>query len=316
MQTNRKYINRVYTKPDRPQYIKPISFNETLNLSALISQGYQKINEIIEAIPNNWPVLIDVYETHTSDQIRVFGSVFLDYVLINLDETLSLCLPSTTSGNYYVNLLNDRFRPVLEISNKFMEPNWTTLYILNVVNGKINGVVYNDIYTGMHSSDNNAHQELFNELREYIDTSVDRWFSMHYREFVVFDYDIDGGFVAIPDLTVIVPELSKYRFFDFELFDANTYYGEIRFDKKAFNLGPVTTYRTFYIDETNRMVEQQSRFTFNANYTSITPSFQWTARTSNLNTAPSVSETSTIGTTSTTSPFMVVSKITMRGYDW
>ncbi len=214
MQTNRKYINRTYSSPHKPQRIRLLPYSDVESFTQILLSMRIKINEIIEAIPNNYPVLIDVSQEYSESQIRVYGSVMLDHISVDIDETLSTLAPSNFTGVMYVNLLNDSERPVLQISPKFMENNWTTLYALQISGGKITNVAYNDIYAYMHNSDPNAHFDQFQEIRNYIYNSLELFFTEWGRILEWFIFDGTNHFDLTSNLSELTPDYRRFLYLD------------------------------------------------------------------------------------------------------
>lgn len=209
MQSNRQYITRVYSAPLKPQQIKKLTFDETLNLNQIISNAYQKVNEIIEVTPNNFPVMMCFEESHTTSQITITGTAFINTTIVTLNETLSTLFDNTVNGEFYVNLFCDPEQPTLEVSNMFMEINWITLYKLTVENGNIIKVVWNDIYCYTHDHDVNAHPEIQMELEDYLKTLIVEYDGSIAKEYVVYDSFRDGNFPRA--INVPIDTAKKYE---------------------------------------------------------------------------------------------------------
>jgi multidrug efflux pump subunit AcrA (membrane-fusion protein) len=164
------------------QRVIPAVYDDALTYDALMMKIIYTVNKIIENQYLSVPYLISTSFQATNDSIHVTGSLMQDYEAINLD--VELVTTGMDDGQYYINVYNEskakyvgkdvNQQPPLYISTQFMPMNCTTLYKLQILDGKIvqDSIEYNDLYTNMHNIDPEAHKELFEGVNARITQEI------------------------------------------------------------------------------------------------------------------------------------------------
>lgn len=153
---------------------------------------YQRLREIVYSIIDNMeihiPYLIFTTESHTNDVVTLTGSFYTDHKEVLANKTFSL--KGLPDGSYYINVnAKYKFEPCepdcscvkaispdsdMTLETVYMPEGGITLYTVTRKNGEITAVDYNDIYTGMHNIDPEAHENRFSDVYAKIKEEVDR----------------------------------------------------------------------------------------------------------------------------------------------
>lgn len=153
---------------------------------------YQRLREIVYSIIDNMeihiPYMIFTTEAHTNDVVTLTGSFYTDHKEVLANKTFSL--KGLPDGTYYINInAKYKFEPCepdcscvkaispdsdMTLETVYMPEGGITLYTVTRKNGEITAVDYNDIYTGMHNVDPEAHENRFSDVYAKIKAEVDR----------------------------------------------------------------------------------------------------------------------------------------------
>lgn len=153
---------------------------------------YQRLREIVYSIIDNMeihiPYMIFTTEAHTNDVVTLTGSFYTDHKEVLANKTFSL--KGLPDGTYYINInAKYKFEPCepdcscikaispdsdMALETVYMPEGGITLYTVTRKNGEITAVDYNDIYTGMHNVDPEAHENRFSDVYAKIKAEVDR----------------------------------------------------------------------------------------------------------------------------------------------
>lgn len=153
---------------------------------------YQRLREIVYSIIDNMeihiPYMIFTTEAHTNDVVTLTGSFYTDHKEVLANKTFSL--KGLPDGTYYINInAKYKFEPCepdcscvkaispdsdMTLETVYMPEGGITLYTVVRKNGEITAVNYNDIYTGMHNIDPEAHENRFSDVYAKIKAEVDR----------------------------------------------------------------------------------------------------------------------------------------------
>lgn len=153
---------------------------------------YQRLREIVYSIIDNMeihiPYMIFTTEAHTNDVVTLTGSFYTDHKEVLANKTFSL--KGLPDGTYYINInAKYKFEPCepncscvkaispdsdMTLETIYMPEGGITLYTVTRKNGEITAVDYNDIYTGMHNVDPEAHENRFSDVYAKIKAEVDR----------------------------------------------------------------------------------------------------------------------------------------------
>ena len=153
---------------------------------------YQRLREIVYSIIDNMeihiPYMIFTTEAHTNDVVTLTGSFYTDHKEVLANKTFSL--KGLPDGTYYINInAKYKFEPCepncscvkaispdsdMTLETVYMPDGGITLYTVTRKNGEITAVDYNDIYTGMHNVDPEAHENRFSDVYAKIKAEVDR----------------------------------------------------------------------------------------------------------------------------------------------
>lgn len=153
---------------------------------------YQRLREIVYSIIDNMeihiPYMIFTTEAHTNDVVTLTGSFYTDHKEVLANKTFSL--KGLPDGTYYINInAKYKFEPCepdcscvkaispdsdMTLETVYMPEGGITLYTVTRKNGEITAVDYNDIYTGMHNVDPEAHENRFSDVYTKIKAEVDR----------------------------------------------------------------------------------------------------------------------------------------------
>lgn len=179
--------NAFYNSPEPlPFYwnrVIPATLDDALTYDAMFARLLYTVNAIIDNQYLTVPYLINTSFTYTTEAIHITGMLYQDYTLINIDQEFTV--NGMNDGTYYINIYNDSMNKVvgklkdksgvLFLSTEYMPMNCTTLYMFDVVGGKIVGdtIMFNDLYTHMHNFDPNAHKALFDGVNARIDQEIE-----------------------------------------------------------------------------------------------------------------------------------------------
>ncbi len=169
-------------------YTIPTAFDPSVSYD----MQYQRLREIVYSIIDNMeihiPYLIFTTESHTNDVVTLTGSFYTDHKEVLANKTFSL--KGLPDGSYYINVnAKYKFEPCepdcscvkaispdsdMTLETVYMPEGGITLYTVTRKNGEITAVDYNDIYTGMHNIDPEAHENRFSDVYAKIKEEVDR----------------------------------------------------------------------------------------------------------------------------------------------
>lgn len=166
-------------------YTIPEAFDPSLSYDMQYQRLRNIVLKIIDEMEINVPYLIMTKVTHTNDSITITGSLYQDYKFVSLNNTFSLV--GLGDGTYYLNLNNRHkyapcdkdivsvpFEGTMYVSTQYMPKDELTLYSITKENGVVTSVEYNDIYTGMHNIDEDAHENRFSDVYTKIQAEIDR----------------------------------------------------------------------------------------------------------------------------------------------
>lgn len=163
--------------------VLPATLNEALTQDAILAKIMCTLNKLIECQYLSVPYLIATEVASTTENITVKGYIYQDYEKKEINKTfITTGMPD---GTYYINVYNDskdnwKFgkndpnNDDVFLMTDYMPDNCTTLYTFDIKNGIIdsNSIMYNDLYTGMHNDDINAHKQLFDTVDNAIQNAV------------------------------------------------------------------------------------------------------------------------------------------------
>lgn len=160
----------------------PSTLSDALSYDEMFAKLLYTVNQIIENQYLTVPYLISTNFQYTTESITIRGILYQDYTAIECNQEFTI--NGMADGTYYINVFNDSLNKAvgvpketsdtLYLSTEYMPMNSTTLYIFNVVGGKIDGdsIKYNDLYCHMHNIDPEAHKELFDAVNARIDKEI------------------------------------------------------------------------------------------------------------------------------------------------
>lgn len=164
--------------------VLPATLNEALTQDAILAKIMCTLNKLIECQYLSVPYLIATDVASTTENITVKGYIYQDYEKKEINKTfITTGMPD---GTYYINVYNDskdnwKFgkndpnNDDVFLMTDYMPDNCTTMYTFDIKNGIIdsNSIMYNDLYTGMHNNDINAHKQLFDTVDNAIQNAVE-----------------------------------------------------------------------------------------------------------------------------------------------
>ena len=180
-------VNNMYGVPSPIRFkwnrVLPATLNEALTQDAILAKIMCTLNKLIECQYLSVPYLIATEVASTTENITVKGYIYQDYEKKEINKTfITTGMPD---GTYYINVYNDskdnwKFgkndpnNDDVFLMTDYMPDNCTTLYTFDIKNGIIdsNSIMYNDLYTGMHNNDTNAHKRLFDMVDSAIQAAV------------------------------------------------------------------------------------------------------------------------------------------------
>lgn len=164
--------------------VLPATLNEALTQDAILAKIMCTLNKLIDCQYLSVPYLIATEVSSTTENITVKGYIYQDYEKKEINKTfITTGMPD---GTYYINVYNDskdnwKFgkndpnNDDIFLMTDYMPDNCTTLYTFDIKNGIIvsDSIMYNDLYTGMHNDDINAHKQLFDTVDNAIQNAVE-----------------------------------------------------------------------------------------------------------------------------------------------
>ena len=158
----------------------PGVITDAMTYDEMIAHAMWKMDEIINYLVHSVPYLIDVELNANSDSCTLTGFLYDDYRKKEFNHTFTA--GGSADGTYYVNYRSagPDVQPISEttdpifVSQEYMPMNCTTLYSFTINNEKIDpaSVQFNDLYTGMHNADPDAHKALFDAVYAKIDAEI------------------------------------------------------------------------------------------------------------------------------------------------
>ena len=158
----------------------PGVITDAMTYDEMIAHAMWKLDEIINYLVHSVPYLIDVELNANSDSCTLTGFLYDDYQKKEFNHTFTA--GGSADGTYYVNYrtAGPDVQPISEttdpifVSQEYMPMNCTTLYSFTINNEKIDpaSVQFNDLYTGMHNADPDAHKALFDAVYAKIDAEI------------------------------------------------------------------------------------------------------------------------------------------------
>ena len=158
----------------------PGVITDAMTYDEMIAHAMWKMDEIINYLVHSVPYLIDVELNANSDSCTLTGFLYDDYQKKEFNHTFTA--GGSADGTYYVNYRSagPDVQPISEttdpifVSQEYMPMNCTTLYSFTITGEKIDpvSVQFNDLYTGMHNADPNAHKALFDAVYAKIDAEI------------------------------------------------------------------------------------------------------------------------------------------------
>ena len=158
----------------------PGVITDAMTYDEMIAHTMWKMDEIINYLVHSVPYLIDVELNANSDSCTLTGFLYDDYQKKEFNHTFTA--GGSADGTYYVNYRSagPDVQPISEttdpifVSQEYMPMNCTTLYSFTITDEKIDpaSVQFNDLYTGMHNADPDAHKALFDAVYAKIDAEI------------------------------------------------------------------------------------------------------------------------------------------------
>lgn len=158
----------------------PGVITDAMTYDEMIAHAMWKMDEIINYLVHSVPYLIDVELNANSDSCTLTGFLYDNYQKKEFNHTFTA--GGSADGTYYVNYrtAGPDVQPISEttdpifVSQEYMPMNCTTLYSFTINNEKIDpaSVQFNDLYTGMHNADPDAHKALFDAVYAKIDAEI------------------------------------------------------------------------------------------------------------------------------------------------
>lgn len=164
--------------------VLPATLNEALTQDAILAKIMCTLNKLIDCQYLSVPYLIATEVASTTENITIKGFIYQDYEKKEINKTfITTGMPD---GTYYINVYNDskenwKFgkndpnNDDVFLMTDYMPDNCTTMYTFDIKNGIIDSesIMYNDLYTGMHNNDINAHKQLFDTVDNAIQNAVE-----------------------------------------------------------------------------------------------------------------------------------------------
>lgn len=181
-------VNNMYGVPSPIRFkwnrVLPATLNEALTQDAILAKIMCTLNKLIDCQYLSVPYLIATEVASTTENITIKGYIYQDYEKKEINKTfITTGMPD---GTYYINVYNDskdnwKFgkndpnNDDVFLMTDYMPDNCTTLYTFDIKNGNIDSesIMYNDLYTGMHNDDINAHKQLFDTVDNAIQNAVE-----------------------------------------------------------------------------------------------------------------------------------------------
>lgn len=158
----------------------PGVITDAMTYDEMIAHAMWKLDEIINYLVHSVPYLIDVELNANSDSCTLTGFLYDNYQKKEFNHTFTA--GGSADGTYYVNYRSagPDVQPISEttdpifVSQEYMPMNCTTLYSFTITDEKIDpaSVQFNDLYTGMHNADPDAHKALFDAVYAKIDAEI------------------------------------------------------------------------------------------------------------------------------------------------
>lgn len=158
----------------------PGVLTDAMTYDEMIAHAMWKMDKIVNYLVHSVPYLIDVELNANSDSCTLTGFLYDDYQKKEFNHTFTA--GGSADGTYYVNYrtagpdvhpISETTDPIF-VSQEYMPMNCTTLYSFTITDGKIDpsSVQFNDLYTGMHNADPDAHKALFDAVYAKIDAEI------------------------------------------------------------------------------------------------------------------------------------------------
>lgn len=158
----------------------PGVLTDAMTYDEMIAHAMWKMDKIVDYLIHTVPYLIQVELDANSESCTLTGFLYDNYEKREFNHTFTV--GGSPDGKYYVNYRSagPDVQPISEttdpifVSQEYMPMNCTTLYSFTITDGKIDpaSVQFNDLYTGMHNADPNAHKALFDAVYAKIDAEI------------------------------------------------------------------------------------------------------------------------------------------------
>lgn len=158
----------------------PGVLTDAMTYDEMIAHAMWKMDKIVDYLIHTVPYLIQVELDANSESCTLTGFLYDNYEKREFNHTFTV--GGSPDGKYYVNYRSagPGVEPISEtddpifVSQEYMPMNCTTLYSFTITDGKIDpsSVQFNDLYTGMHNADPNAHKALFDAVYAKIDAEI------------------------------------------------------------------------------------------------------------------------------------------------
>ena len=158
----------------------PGVLTDAMTYDEMIAHAMWKMDKIVDYLIHTVPYLIQVELDANSESCTLTGFLYDNYEKREFNHTFTV--GGSPDGKYYVNYRSagPDVQPISEttdpifVSQEYMPMNCTTLYSFTINNEKIDpaSVQFNDLYTGMHNADPNAHKALFDAVYAKIDEEI------------------------------------------------------------------------------------------------------------------------------------------------
>lgn len=158
----------------------PGVLTDAMTYDEMIAHAMWKMDKIVDYLIHTVPYLIQVELDANSESCTLTGFLYDNYEKREFNHTFTV--GGSPDGKYYVNYRSagPDVQPISEttdpifVSQEYMPMNCTTLYSFTITDEKIDpaSVQFNDLYTGMHNADPNAHKALFDAVYAKIDAEI------------------------------------------------------------------------------------------------------------------------------------------------
>lgn len=158
----------------------PGVLTDAMTYDEMIAHAMWKMDKIVDYLIHTVPYLIQVELDANSESCTLTGFLYDNYEKREFNHTFTV--GGSPDGKYYVNYRSagPGVEPISEtddpifVSQEYMPMNCTTLYSFTITDGKIDpsSVQFNDLYTGMHNADPDAHKTLFDAVYAKIDAEI------------------------------------------------------------------------------------------------------------------------------------------------